>query len=212
MKILCPLVLPIIALFIVSPLQSQDNLSLARPQVFTSGVGLKGAAFGIPDTILDQFLYEYPQIRGHAVAFEIRSFGAKGHRSAVSGLYCFEYNKIDGTGLWREEEEHWPKNGQGEVTQLSLTATILINLFPRLPVHPYIGFGLGVEKVSFWAEGSYTDDLGNEIKETYKENRVFPVGHIPIGIAAYIGEQVELRLEGGFKNGFYLGGSLAYLF
>jgi hypothetical protein len=191
---------------------AQGTIPVVKPQVFRSGVGLKGAAFGVPDVILDQFLYEYPAIRGHAVAFEMRSFGAKGRRSTVSGLYSFEYSRLGGTGLWREEEGHWPRSGKGEVTQLSLCASILLNIFPRSPVHPYIGAGLGVEKVSYWAEGAYTDDLGNEIKETYEGNRIFPVVHLPLGIAAYIGERIEIRLEGGIKNGFYLGGTLSYLF
>lgn len=199
--------------FLGAGLTAQDNIAsvgFSRPSY---GVGFKGGMFGVPNMLLDQFLFEYPDISGQSVAFEIRSFGKRGTNSSITRVYGFEYSSLSGEGPWREEEQHHQKMGMGEATQFSVTITWLLNMFPSWTVHPYIGGGIGVGRVTFWAEGSYTDPgSGYVIKETYNENLIVPVLHIPIGITASLGDNAELRVEGGFKNGFYFGGALAYLF
>ncbi|HDP94303.1 MAG TPA: hypothetical protein ENN40_02970 [Candidatus Aminicenantes bacterium] len=177
-----------------------------------SGVGLRFSTFGVPDVLLDAFLYEHPTVNGQGFTFEVRSYGDKGPRSTFSGVFALEYSRLEGTGYWREEQQDVRKEGGGEVTQLSATATILMHIFPSLPVHPYIGAGIGLGRVSIWSEGIHRDELGTEVKDTYKETMVIPVGHVPVGIIARLSRRFEIRLEGGFKNGFYLGGGIVYTF
>jgi hypothetical protein len=173
-----------------------------------TGVGLKGGIFGIPNQLLDLFVYEHPEVRGEVYAFEIRSYGARGPKSVFSGLYSLEYSRMKGEGPWRDEQNHRRLEGAGEITQISITATIIMSLFPRLPIHPYFGAGLGIGRVSIWYEGTYTDELGTQITDRYENNRVLPVGHVPIGIAINFKNRVTARIEGGFKNGFYLGAAI----
>jgi len=177
-----------------------------------AGIGFRANVFGIPDQILDIFIYEHPEIKGESYAFEIRSYGSKGPRGVFSGVYSFEYSKMSGNGPWRDEQSHRRLDGEGEIEQLSLTATIIMSLFPSSPIHFYIGGGLGIGKISIWYEGTYTDELGTQVSDRYEENRIIPVAHIPIGIAINIKSRAQIRIEGGFKNGFYIGGGLVYNF
>jgi len=177
-----------------------------------SGAGIRISSFGIPNELIDLLIYEHPTISGHAFALEYRSYGEKGPKSVFSGLYCLEYSKMSGTGYWRVEQYNKKLDSTGEISQISLTATIIMNLFPSLPVHPYIGAGIGISAASIFTEGVYTDELGTEIRDSYKANKVLPVGHIPVGLMINIASKIEIRIEGGFKNGFYFGGAVAYNF
>jgi hypothetical protein len=98
-------------------------------------------------------------------------------------------------------------SGSGEATQINFTASILMQIFPASPVHPYIGIGIGVGRVTIWAEGSYQNELGT-MRDTYDKKPFVPVGHIPVGIVGNINDKYLVRVEGGFKNGFYFGGGL----
>jgi opacity protein-like surface antigen len=178
----------------------------------TTSVGFKFAAFGIPNQLLDLFLYEHPQISGTAYGLEIRSYGEKGLQGVFSGLYSFEYSKMSGQGPWRINQQDRQLNGAGEVVQINVTASILLHLFPSLPVHPYIGAGIGLGRISVWSEGTYQDELGTTIKDSTNQSYVIPVGHIPVGISVNIMNKFEIRVEGGFKNGFYVGGTASYVF
>ncbi len=177
-----------------------------------SGVGVRGSAFGIPNQILDIFVYQHPEVRGESYAFELRSYGSKGPQSVFSGIYSLEYSKMRGEGPWSDEIGHRTLTGKGEVTQLNLTATIIMSIFPGSPVHPYIGGGLGVGKIDIWYEGTYTDELGTEVTDRYEEGRIIPVVHVPVGIIINIKNRLEIRIEGGFKNGFYAGAGVVLNF
>lgn len=183
-------------------------LSSTPKKVPRTGVGFKGGVFGIPNQLLDLFVYEHPEVRGEVYSFEIRSYGSRGPKSVFSGLYTLEYSKMKGEGPWRDEQNHRRLEGAGEITQINITASIIMSLFPNLPVHPYFGAGLGIGRVSIWYEGTYTDELGTQITERYENKRVIPVGHVPIGIAINFKNRVLARVEGGFKNGFYLGAAI----
>jgi hypothetical protein len=176
------------------------------------GMGFRGGAFGVPNRLVDYFIYEHPEIRGESYSFEIRSYGVKGPKSLFVGLYSLEYSKMSGEGPWRDEQEHRRLDGRGEITQLTLTAAIIMNIFPSSPVHPYFGLGLGVGKISIWYEGTYTDELGTEITDRYDEDRFIPVLHVPVGIRLNFKNRVDVRFEGGFRNGFYLGAGLTFNF
>jgi hypothetical protein len=184
----------------------------ADAAAYRFGAGVRLSSFGIPDTLLDLALYEHPKLAGKAVSFELHSYGDRGPRSVFSGVYCLEYSRISGAGRFRVDRNDNRLIGSGEITQVNITATILMHIFPNSPIHPYIGGGLGIGHVSIWAEGEYMDELGTTIRETADEKMFIPVGHIPIGICGNINDRYLLRAEVGFKNGFYFGGSLAVNF
>lgn len=194
----------IMILFFSSSLSAVDNIP-------RWAVGMKFGGFGLPNFLLDKFAYEHPTLMGHAVSFEVRSYGVKGHRSSIGALFSLEYNKMDGKGFWREEEGNRQLDVEGELSQVNLTATVLIGIFPSFVVHPYVGFGLGVGRAYIWSEGFYTDeDPDLAVKETYVKDLIVPVVHIPLGIMINISNRVEVRIEVGFKNGFYLSGGAVY--
>jgi hypothetical protein len=175
------------------------------------GVGFRYSYFGVPNALLDLALDEHPKLAGGAYSFEIHSYGKKGPRSTFSGMYCLEYNRISGEGYFRVEKEDKRFSGSGEITQVNFTATLLVHIFPASPIHPYVGAGIGIGRMSVWAEGSYTEH-GITIRDTYAKKVFVPVGHIPVGIVGNINDRCLLRAEAGFKNGFYCGGSLVVNF
>ncbi len=183
------------------------TLPAAGARIFRYGAGFRISSFGVPNALLDLALVEHPQLTGNAYSFEIHTYGKKGPRSVFSGVYCLEYSHITGEGNWRVKSSDNRVLGSGEVTQVNFTATILVHIFPSSPVHPYIGGGVGVGRMSIWAEGSYHNELGT-IRDTYEKKTFVPVGHIPVGIIGNIDDKYLIRAEAGFKNGFYFGGSV----
>jgi hypothetical protein len=183
-------------------------LPAAPAKTFRYGAGIRISSFGIPNALLDLAFYEHPQLSGNAYSFEIHSYGEKGPRSIFSGVYCLEYNRLKGEGYFRVEQFDNRLFGSGEVTQVNFTATILMHIFPSSPIHPYIGGGIGIGSMSIFAEGTYQDELGTTIRDSFNRKLIVPVGHIPVGIMGNINDKFLLRVEAGFKNGFYFGGSL----
>jgi len=188
------------------------SLGLYAKKIPRAGIGVRASVFGIPNQLLDLLIYEHPEIKGNSYTFEIRSYGSKGPKSVFSGLYSFSYSKMNGEGPWRNEQNNRRLDGKGEITQLSLCATIIMSIFPSSPVHAYIGGGLGIGKVSIWYEGVYTDEVGTQITDKYEEDRIIPVAHVPIGIKINLKDKAEIRIEGGFKNGFYVGAGVVVNF
>jgi hypothetical protein len=181
-------------------------------KIFRFGAGIKYSSFGIPNALLDMVFYEHPQLNGTAFTFETHSYGEKGPKSVFSGIYCLEYSHMSGEGFFRVEQYDHRLFGSGEITQINFTATILMHIFPSSPIHPYIGGGIGIGRLSIFAEGSYMDELGTTIRESTDKKLFVPVGHIPIGIIGNIADKIILRAEAGFKNGFYFGGSMVINF
>lgn len=187
-------------------------LPAASDKIFRYGSGLRISSFGLPNALLDLALYEHPSLSGTAISFEFHSYGEKGPRSIFSGLYSLEYSHISGEGYYRRYQYDKRLFGSGEITQVNVTATILMHIFPSSLIHPYIGGGIGIGRISIWAEGEYKDELGTTIRDTVDEKSFVPVGHIPIGIMGNIKDKILIRAEAGFKNGFYFGGSVVVNF
>jgi len=190
------------------------NIAISASEVKISrfGAGLRGGTFGIPNALLDLAFYEHPQLKGTILAFEAHFYGEKGPKSVFSGIYCLEYSRMEGSGYFRSEQFNNRLFGTGEITQISFSATILMHLFPTFPFHPYIGSGIGIGRLSIFAEGSYMDELGTTIHKSIIEKLFLPVGHIPIGVIGNIADKISLRAETGFKNGFYFSGSVVINF
>ena len=142
----------------------------------------------------------------------MHSYGERGPRSIFSGVYCLEYSRLSGEGYFRVEQFNNRLFGSGEVTQVNFTATILMHIFPSSPIHPYIGGGIGIGSMSIFAEGTYQDELGTTIRDSFNKKLIVPVGHIPVGIMGNINDKYLFRVEAGFKNGFYFGGSVVVNF
>jgi hypothetical protein len=176
------------------------------------GAGIRGGTFGIPSALLDLIFFEHPQLKGNSFAFEIHSYGNKGPKSVFSGIYSLEYSRMEGNGYFRNEQFNNRLLGSGEITQISFTATILMHIFPSSPIHPYIGGGIGIGRMSIWAEGVHKDELGTTIRDTFEKKTFVPVGHIPVGVMGNIKDKFLVRMEIGFKNGFYFGGSVVVNF
>jgi len=187
------------------------TLPAAGNGTFRYGAGIRISSFGVPNALLDLVLYEHPRFTGNAYSFEVHTYGKKGPRSVFSGLFCLEYSRLDGEGFWRVDESDPLLSGYGEATQVNFTASILIHVFPASPVHPYLGIGIGLGRISIWAEGSYQNELGT-ISDTYEKKTFVPVGHLPFGVIGNIHDKFLVRVEAGFKNGFYFGGGFAVNF
>jgi hypothetical protein len=187
-------------------------LPAADSKVFRYGAGIRFSSFGIPNALLDLALYEHPQLTGTSLAFETCSYGESGPTSVFSGVYSLEYSRIAGEGYFRVEQYNNRFFGSGEITQLNITASILMHIFPTSPIHPYIGAGIGLGRMTIFAEGSYQDELGTTIRDSYQKKLLVPVGHLPVGVIGNIRDKFMLRAEAGFKNGFYFGGSVAINF
>ena len=159
----------------LSAQETQAQIELPQIKIPTAGVGFRISSFGIPNSMLDWFLHEHPQIKGSAYCFEFRSYGKGGPKSTFTGVFGLEFSNMSGVGPWRVEPNDNQVDGQGEFSQINVCATVLLNIFPSFPVHPYIGAGIGFGKVSFWYEGVYTDRLGTEIKDNERSSTIFPV-------------------------------------
>jgi hypothetical protein len=187
------------------------SLPAAASGTFRYGAGVRFSSFGVPNALLDLALFEHPRFTGNAYSFELHSYGKKGPRSAFSAVYCLEYSRLNGEGFWRVDESDPRLSGSGEATQVNFTASILMHIFLASPVHPYLGIGVGVGRISIWAEGSYQNELGT-ISDSYEKKTFVPVGHLPVGIIANIHDRFLVRAEAGFKNGFYFGGGFTVNF
>lgn len=198
----------------IFPQETESELPPPQPVPTTpaSGVGLRISGFGIPNSVMDMIFYEHPKISGTSYCFEFRTFGPDGPASVFSGVFALEYSKMAGDGPYRLMKGDTLVNMAGEVSQISASATVIMSVFPNFPVSPYIGAGIGIGRVAIWYEKVLTDELGTEIKDSDHISSIFPFGHIPIGIAINVMNRGEIRVETGFKNGFYFGGGIVYYF
>jgi len=183
-----------------------------QPAPAKTGIGFRTGYFGVPDQLLDLVMFEHPGIEGKSYSLEIRNYGPSGKRSIFSGLYSIEISNMKGEGQWRLSQNDARIEGNGEITQINFTATIIMCLLPGLPVRPYIGGGIGIGYINLKSDAEQVDELGTTIDESFNVKKVIPVGHIPVGIMINPGKNIELRIEGGFKNGFYFSGAFTFIF
>lgn len=188
------------------------SVSSLPPQPAKTGIGFRTGYFGIPDQLLDIIMFEHPGIEGKFYSLEIRNYGPSGKRSTFSGLYSLEISSMRGEGLWRISQDDSRIEGFGEVNQISFTATIIMTFLPGFPIRPYIGGGIGIGYINLKSDAEHVDELGTTVDESFHIKKIIPVGHLPVGIMINPGKNMELRIEGGFKNGFYFGGALVFTF
>lgn len=188
------------------------------------GISLKSGWFGIPKKLIDAMkldiitidgipygVVKKPYIEGGVYGFELRYYGKKGIRSGHSSILSYERNSLKGEGLWEREIGYGIFGGTLNSHSHTLTFSTQFDIFPSFPVHPFFGLGIGVSHLSYNVE-LLTVEGGEEIRKEGKDKVIIPVFHFPVGLRLYIGEIADLKLETGFKNGFYLIGGISFNF
>lgn len=167
------------------------------------GVLLRGGYFGFPDAVADELFRQHPEVSGYIAGIELRYHGDGGARGVLSIGLALDYGTTEARGIWQIDEFDKPTAASGEITMTAATVTAYWNILPKLPLHPYVGFGLGVA----YLEGNYiTDD------DLFEVSTAFPAVHIPAGIAVELGERFWLSAEARFINGIAAGGTLQVRF
>jgi hypothetical protein len=167
------------------------------------GVSVRGGHYGVPDWILNLLFEEHPSVDGTIVGGELRYYGNGGASGAFSVGLTVDAGSTDGFGLWQENAGDVPVVGGGSVDIVAGTLTAYWDIKPSYPLHPFVGFGLGVG----YAEGTYDRD-GEAV--TVKE--FVPVVHIPVGLIWNLGPRFGIGVEGRVIDGFSWGGILQLRF
>ncbi len=188
------------------------------------GISIKGGWFGIPQQFINAIgvdiitidsipyaVVRRPSIEGEVYGIELRYYGKKGPRGGYSTSLSYEKNSLKGEGMWEREIGHGSFGGTLSSNFYTLTFTAYFDIFASFPVHPYFGLGIGASYLSYTVE-LIQKEGEEEIRKMGKDNLIIPVFHLPFGIKVNIGEFGDLKLETGFKNGFYLLGGICFIF
>lgn len=179
------------------------------------GISLKGGWFGIPEKLIDAMkldiitidgipyaVVKKPYVEGEVYGVEFRYYGKKGIKSGYSTIISYEKNFLKGEGMWEREIGYGIFGGSLNSESHTLTFSTQFDLFPSFPIHPFLGLGLGASYLSYRVE-LLTIEEGEETRKIGKDNLIIPVFHFPAGIRLNIGKRIDLKVETGFKNGFY---------
>lgn len=179
------------------------------------GISAKVGWFGIPRKLIDAMkldvitideipygVVKKPYIEGDVYGLEFRYYGKKGLKSGYSSVFSYERNILRGEGVWEKEIGYGVFGGTLNSASHTLTFSSLFDIFPSFPIHPFFGLGIGVSYLSYRVELLKTEG-GQEVKKIGEDNVIIPVFHFPVGLRFYIGKIADLKLEAGFKNGFY---------
>ncbi len=188
------------------------------------GISLKSGWFGIPKMLIDAMkidiitidsipygVVKKPYIEGEVYGFELRYYGKKGIRSGYSSVLSYERNFLRGEGVWEREIGYGIFGGTLSSNSHTLTFSTQFDIFPSFPIHPFFGLGIGASYLSYNVE-LLTTEGGEEIRKIGKGKVIIPAFHFPVGLRLFIGEIADLKLETGFKNGFYLIGGISFNF
>lgn len=188
------------------------------------GISVKGGWFGIPEMLIDAMKLDIitidkipygvskkPYVEGEVYGVELRYYGKKGLRSGYSTIISYEKNYLKGEGMWEREIGYGIFGGTLSSESHTLTFSTQFDIFPSFPIHPFFGLGLGASYLSYRVELLTIED-GEEVRKIGKDNLIIPVFHFPVGLRLYIGEKIDLKMESGFKNGFYFIGGLSFNF
>ncbi len=197
------------------------TLGFAEPKF---GISVKGGWFGIPKKLVDAMkldvitidnipygVVKKPYIEGGTYGLELRYYGKKGINGGYSSVLSYERSFLRGEGVWEREIGYGIFGGNLSSSSHTLTFSSLFDIFPSLPFHPFFGLGIGVSYLSYNVE-LIKNEKGEEIRKIGKDNVIVPVFHFPFGLRLLLGERVDLKLESGFKNGFYIIGNISFNF
>jgi len=167
--------------------------------------------FGIMDNILNSFLVEYPTVSGDGIGITIKRYGDKGIKSTYYSTYSLRFFEFRGGGIWRESNDDYKIKGKLKLKQISFSYSVILNIFPSFVVTPYLGLGIGAGVAVLNAEGHYRDKWEKK-DELYKYQALIPIVKIPVGISIRPKNDIELDIQGGFENGFYISWGISYNF
>jgi hypothetical protein len=168
-------------------------------------IQVRGGSFGLPDYFADQIFAQHPAIEGPTFGAEIRYYGEKGPRASVISFgVAFDYARCDARGTWqRDAGDKVFTDAGGDVELTAVTITEYFTLFPSWFLHPYLGVGIGVGHL----DGRYEKEGDLTTADLW-----IPVVHVPVGLAAELGERVQVAVEGRFLDGIALNASLQLRF
>ncbi|MGQ9619069.1 MAG: hypothetical protein ACUVUG_08945 [Candidatus Aminicenantia bacterium] len=188
------------------------------------GFSLKAGWFGIPKQLIDTMridiitidnipysIVKKPYIEGNVYGLEFRYYGKKGIKGGYSSVLSYERNTLKGEGVWERELGSGSFTGTMSSNSHSLTFTSYFDIFPSFPIHPFLGLGIGASYFSYSVE-LVNKEGDKEKRKSGKDDVIIPVFHLPFGVKLRITEPLELRIESGFKNGFYLLGGVSFNF
>jgi opacity protein-like surface antigen len=167
------------------------------------GVSVRGGHYGVPDWILDLLFEEHPSVDGTMIGGELRFYGQGGPSGVFSIGLTLDVGSTDGFGLWQENAGDVPVVGGGAVDIVAGTVTAYWDIKPSSPLHPFVGFGLGIG----YAEGTY-DREGEEVRV----EEFVPVIHIPVGLIWNLSPRFGIGVEGRVIDGISWGGILQLRF
>lgn len=205
----------LIFIFLFQPLLSEE------PKF---GISAKGGWFGIPKKLIDAMkldvitidgipygVVKKPYIEGDVYGLEFRYYGKKGLKGGYSSVLSYERNILRGEGIWEREIGYGVFGGTLNSASHTLTFSSLFDIFPSFPIHPFLGLGIGVSYLSYKVELLRTEG-GEEVRKIGKDNLIIPVFHFPLGLRLFIEKRVDLKIETGFKNGFYFISGVSFNF
>lgn len=180
----------------------------ARKRIY--GVSLNYGSFGAPEYLLDPFLLTYPAVRGEGFGINVKKYGREGLASPYTTFYSLRISEVTSGGLWRVDEEDYLVKGEFTLRQVLFAYGVHLNFFPRAFLSPYLGVGVGLGVGDLSAKGTYRDG-SEEHQDSYRYKSVVPVIKVPLGLTLRPGGGVEVEVEGGFENAFYLSAGMTIL-
>jgi len=176
-----------------------------------TAINLNFGKFSIVESLESSFLYEYQPITGNGIGIKVKRFKKNGIRNAFYSVYALRIFDLRGGGIWKQKEDDYPTKAYVKLNQINFSYSVILNILPSFVVTPYVGIGIGVGVAKFEGSRFYIDHW-QEHDEDYKYQALIPVIKFPIGISIRPKNNIEIEIEGGFENGFYISWGTSFLF
>ncbi len=176
-----------------------------------NSININYGKFGFINSILNSALNEYPAISGNGIGLKIKKYGEDGIKSTFYSVYSLRIFEYRAGGFWRASADDYRIQGFLKMKQVAFTYSAILNLIPSFKVTPYIGIGIGVGVAVLNAEAYYRDKW-KEHNDLYNYQTLIPIVKLPVGLSFRFNDEIEVELEGGFENGFYISWGISYNF
>lgn len=191
------------------------QLSLAqqvqkKPSTRNWSLGGGGGWFGIPVEVMEIFVYKSPKLEGETYALKIAYDQGQGGFLSTTYLFSLIYARMSGSGGWQHKENSEEIGGDVDFTQYGATMSLIVNLFDFSSINPYLGVGLGVGIADVYVKGQLVEDIDVEEEDDFSQ--FVPVLCLPVGLRLKFKNMFNIKIEGGFQNGFYVNGFLSIYF
>ncbi len=176
-----------------------------------NAININYGKFGFINSILNSALEEYPSISGDGVGIKVKRYGDDGIRSTFYSVYSLRIFEYRAGGFWRASSDDYRIKGFFKMKQVAFTYSAILNLIPSFKVTPYIGIGIGVGVAVLNARADYRDKW-QEHNDLYNYQALIPIIKLPVGLSIRVDNNIEMEVEGGFENGFYISWGISYNF